>query len=155
MSGPRSSPPRGGTPGLAAAALAWAALLAGASSAAPVAKGGTIRVEEASGPLDPPPPPAGEEKRLIGEYVAAHTDDVRDCYSRRLLERPTLQGRLLVRFDIGPAGRILGATAEGLGDSQLVLCVVAAVRRWEFERPRSGGKLRIAFPFRLSPEAAK
>jgi outer membrane biosynthesis protein TonB len=155
MNGQHNARPRGGTPALSAAWVPLWLCLGLPAGAAPVARGGTILVEEASGSPEPPPPPAGEEKRFIGEYVAAHTDDVRDCYARRLLERPTLQGRLLVRFDIGPSGRVIGATAEGLGDSQLVLCVVAAVRRWEFERPRSGGKLRILFPFRLAPEAAK
>ena len=119
-------------------------------------KAASMVIEESSGaPEAPPPAPAGEEKKMIGEYIIAHTDDVRDCYSKRIQERPTLQGKLVARFDIGPSGRVIGATADGIGDTQLVACVVAAVRKWEFEKPASGGKLRIAFPFKLTPESAK
>lgn len=111
--------------------------------------------ESSNAPEAPPPAPTGDEKKLIGEYIIAHTDDVRDCYAKRIQERPTLQGKLVARFDIGPSGRVIGATADGIGDAQLVACVVAAVRKWEFEKPGSGGKLRIAFPFKLTPETAK
>ena len=119
-------------------------------------KAASMVIEETSNTPDlPPPPPQGEEKKLIGEYIVSHTDDVRDCYQKRLVERPTLQGKLIARFDIGPSGRVIGATAEGLGDARLVACVVGAVRKWEFEKPQSGGKLRIAFPFKLTPEVGQ
>ena len=118
-------------------------------------KAASMVIEETSNAPDVPPPPQGEEKKLIGEYITSHTDDVRDCYQKRIQERPTLQGKLVARFDIGPSGRVIGATADGIGDAQLVACVVAAVRKWEFEKPASGGKLRIAFPFKLTPETAK
>ena len=119
-------------------------------------KAASMVIEESSNTPDlPPPPPQGEEKKLIGEYIVAHTDDVRDCYQKRLAERPTLQGKLVARFDIGPSGRVIGAAADGIGDTQLVACVVSAVRKWEFEKPQSGGKLRIAFPFKLTPEVGQ
>jgi outer membrane biosynthesis protein TonB len=112
-------------------------------------------IEETSTSAEPEPPaPQGEERTQIGEYVRSHTDDVRDCYAKRLQERPTLQGKLIARFDIGPNGKVIGATADGIGDSGLVACVVAVVRKWEFEKPVSGGKLRIKFPFVLKPESA-
>ena len=119
-------------------------------------KAASMVIEESSGAPDAPPPaPTGEEKKMIGEYISSHTDDVRDCYQKRIQDRPTLQGKLVARFDIGPSGRVIGATADGIGDAQLVACVVAAVRKWEFEKPAAGGKLRIAFPFKLMPETAK
>jgi hypothetical protein len=119
-------------------------------------KAASMIIEESSSASEAaPPPPVGEEKKLIGEYIISHTEDVRDCYQKRIQERPTLQGKLVARFDIGPSGRVIGATADGIGDAQLVACVVGVVRKWEFEKPAAGGKLRIAFPFKLTPEAAK
>ena len=119
-------------------------------------KAASMVIEESSNTPDlPPPPPQGEEKKLIGEYIVSHTDDVRDCYQKRLVERPTLQGKLIARFDVGPSGRVIGATGDGIGDAQLVACVVTAIRKWEFEKPLSGGKLRIAFPFKLTPEVGQ
>jgi len=70
------------------------------------------------------PAPSGEERRLIGDYIRNHTREIRDCYERRLQERKTLQGKLVARFDIGPSGRVIGATADGMGDRELALCVV-------------------------------
>ncbi|MFL5311862.1 MAG: AgmX/PglI C-terminal domain-containing protein [Myxococcales bacterium] len=99
----------------------------------------------------PPPAPASEERRLIGDYIRNHTRDIRDCYEKRLQERKTLQGKLVARFDIGPSGRVIGATAEGMGDRELALCVVKVVRGWEFEKPQSGGKLRVGYPWVFTP----
>jgi len=98
-----------------------------------------------------PPAPSGEERRLIGDYIRSHTREIRDCYEKRLQERKTLQGKLVARFDIGPSGRVIGATAEGMGDRELALCVVKVVRGWEFEKPQSGGKLRIGYPWVFTP----
>ena len=99
----------------------------------------------------PPPPPGGEEKLAIGEYIKSQSRDVVRCYEKRLDDRPTLNGKLKVRFDIGASGRVIGATAEGFSDPTLISCVVQIVRKWEFDKPRSGGKLRVVYPFLFQP----
>ncbi len=113
-------------------------------------------IEETDAKAEPPPPvPVGEERRAIGEYIHGHSDDVHDCYSQRLREMPALQGKLIARFQIGPSGRVIGAKAEGINDAPLAACVVAAVRKWEFEKPASGGKLSVAYPYIFKPIAAQ
>lgn len=102
-----------------------------------------------------PPVPVGDERRAIGDYIRDNSADIRDCYARRLQERPTLQGKLVVRFDIGPRGHVIGAAADGISDHELILCVVNVVRKWEFDKPSSNGKLRIAYPFKFEPQPAK
>ena len=111
--------------------------------------------EDAAGDDAAPPAPAGEERRLIGDYIRNHTREIRDCYEKRLQERKTLQGKLVARFDIGPSGHVIGATAEGMGDRELSLCVVKVVRGWEFEKPQSGGKLRVGYPWVFTPTPAQ
>ena len=119
------------------------------------AKGPSLAVEEED-PVDgAPAAPAGEERRQIGDYIRSHTREIRDCYEKRLQERRTLQGKLVARFDIGADGHVIGATADGLGDRELALCVVTAVRGWEFEKPQSGGKLRVAYPWVFTPTPAQ
>ena len=71
------------------------------------------------------------------------------------MERPALQGKLVARFDIGPAGRVIGAVADGIADRDLQLCALRAIRAWQFAPPQSGGKLRVAYPFRLEPPPAR
>ena len=112
----------------------------------------SMAVEEEQGADEAAPPaPAGEERRLIGDYIRNHTREIRECYEKRLRERKTLQGKLVARFDIGPSGQVIGATAEGMGDRELSLCVVKVVRGWEFEKPQSGGKLRVGYPWVFTP----
>jgi len=77
----------------------------------------------------PPPAPQGDERRAIGDYIRDNSADVRECYAKRLQDRPTLQGKVVVRFDIGPRGKVIGASADGVADRALLLCVVGAVRR--------------------------
>ena len=99
--------------------------------------------------------PQGDERRAIGDYIRDNSSEIRDCYARRLQERPTLSGKMVTRFDIGPSGRVIGAMADGIADRDLVLCVVTAVRKWEFDKPQSGGKLRVAYPFKFEPQPSK
>jgi outer membrane biosynthesis protein TonB len=126
----------------------------GDGGAKPKAASMTIESEDAADEAVPPVP-QGDERRGIGDYIRDNSGDVRECYARRLQERPTLQGKLVVRFDIGPRGKVIGATAEGIADRELVLCVVTAVRKWEFDKPQAGGKLRIAYPFKFEPQPAR
>ena len=114
----------------------------------------TIESEETTEEA-PPPAPQGDERRAIGDYIRDNSADVRDCYARRLQERPTLQGKVVARFDIGANGKVIGASADGIPDRELLLCVVGAVRRWEFDKPQGGGKLRIAYPFKFEPQPAR
>lgn len=102
-----------------------------------------------------PPSPKGDERRAIGDYIRENSGPVRECYEKRLRDRPTLLGKLVTRFDIGANGKVIGAAAEGIADRELSLCVLAAVRRFEFDKPHSGGKLRVAYPFRFEPRPAK
>ena len=119
-------------------------------------KGPSMVVEKEDPAEEPAPPvPQADERRAIGEYVRDNSGPIRECYEKRLQEKPTLQGKLAARFDIGPSGKVIGATADGISDRELVACVVAAVRKFEFDKPRSGGKLRIAYPFKFEPRPAR
>ena len=126
----------------------------GDGGAKPRAASMTIESEE-SGEEAPPPAPQGDERRAIGDYIRDNSTDVRDCYAKRLQDRPTLQGKVVARFDIGPRGKVIGASADGISDRELLLCMVGAVRKWEFEKPQGGGKLRIAYPFKFEPQPVR
>ena len=126
----------------------------GAGGATPTAASMIIE-EESTAAQAAPPPPAGDEKRAIGDYMRDNSGAIHDCYAKRLEVRPTLQGKLIARFDIGPNGKVIGASADGIADRDLLMCVVAVVRKFEFQKPSSGGKLRVAYPFRFEPQASR
>jgi outer membrane biosynthesis protein TonB len=102
----------------------------------------------------PPPPPSGDERRLIGDHIRDHAREIDACYEKLAQERKGLHGKLVTRFDIGPNGRVIGATADGIEDQDLALCAVQVVRSWTFARPRSGAKLRVAYPWVFPPPTA-
>jgi len=136
--------------------LALLSLGARAGEPASLQKPASLVVEGEDASEEPSPPiPQADERRIIGDYIRDNSAPIRECYEKRLRESPTLQGKLMARFDIGPNGRVIGATADGIGDRELVVCVVTAVRKFEFDKPHSGGKLRIAYPFKFEPRPAK
>jgi len=134
---------------------AQAAKKGAGGDAEPRPKAAIVIEEGPSTAEPPPPPPVGEEKSVIGDYIRGQTRDVVECYKRRLDDRPTLQGKLYVRFYIGPSGRVIGALTEGLEDAELSSCVLKIVRKWEFDKPKSGGKLQVKYPFVFKPIAAR
>ena len=71
----------------------------------------TVESEEA-GEASPPPYPDGSEKLAIRDHIIDNSGPIRECYEKRLLERPTLQGKLVARFDIGPSGKVIGASVR-------------------------------------------
>jgi hypothetical protein len=139
--------------------LSAAAQAAAAKPSAANAHEGRARASltvEAEEPAEAAPPyPDGAEKIAIRDRIVENSGPIRDCYEKRLAERPTLQGKLVARFDIGPNGKVIGATADGIVDRELIVCVVTAVRKFEFDKPLSGGKLRIAYPFKFEPRPTK
>jgi hypothetical protein len=118
-------------------------------------KASLIVVAEEEAVEEAPPAPQGDERRAIAGTIRDNSGAIRECYEKRLQDRPTLQGKLVARFDIGPSGKVIGANAEGIADRELVLCVLTAVRNLEFDKPQSGGKLRVAYPFKFEPRPAK
>ena len=133
-----------------------AILLAAAATTPPPAATarpkGTLSVEpDEAGDETPTPLPQGDERKAIGDYIRDNSSEIRECYATRLRERPTLTGKVVTRFEIGPNGHVIGAMADGIADKELIRCIVTAVRKFEFEKPASGGKLRVAFPFKFEP----
>src|SRR6202171_3476260 len=69
-----------------------------------------------------PPYPSGMEKLAIRDRIVDSSPPIRECYEKRLAERPTLQGKLVARVDNGPEGQVIGAGADGIADRQMVVC---------------------------------
>jgi hypothetical protein len=112
-----------------------------------------IAIQEEAARAKPPPAPAGAERAGIGETIRRNTDQIQACYAKALEHSPLLFGKLVAEFDIGPNGKVIEATADGIADHDLLVCVVQAVRKWEFANPLSGGKLRVRYPWKLEPRA--
>jgi TonB family protein len=62
-----------------------------------------------------------------------------------------LEGRLAVRFTVGPTGAVVADELTApLGDAAFQQCVLEAVRRWVFPAPADGGVVTVTYPFNFT-----
>jgi serine/threonine-protein kinase len=85
----------------------------------------------------------------ITATIRAHADEIQGCLERARMDRPDLQGRVVVQSTIGPDGRVQSASASSNidGGSRLQGCVVAAWRSWTFPAPAGGVPATISKTF--------
>ena len=88
-------------------------------------------------------------KASIHTTIRAHVGDVRTCYQAGLKRNPSLEGRVLVQFRIDPMGDVVHAQAQSstLGDQAVENCILAAVRRWTFDKPEGDASVIVTYPF--------
>ncbi len=93
-------------------------------------------------------------KASIHTTIRAHVGEVRTCYQAGLKRNPQIQGRVLVVFRIDPMGDAVQSQAQSstLGDQAVESCIIAAVRRWKFDKPEGDVPVTIAYPFVLRAE---
>lgn len=85
---------------------------------------------------------------MIRKRVRAYLPELEAVYNDAIRRNPDLGGRLLVRFRIGPSGRIQTAepAEEAFGDRSFVDAVLGKVRRWTFA-PTGGRAVDVIYPF--------
>src|SRR4051812_12787186 len=111
------------------------ALWLGIALAGPVLAGtpgdaGATRPGEMQGSSlgDSGPAPIGSlDKELIRQVIHANRAQIRFCYERRLDVKPTLAGKVAVRFHISASGAVSSAAVSDstVADVELGDCVVA------------------------------
>lgn len=82
----------------------------------------------------------------IRRVVQRHLVPIRHCYERQLAVTPDLAGTVRARFTIGKDGRVLDASASGMGPA-VDDCVAGVIRRITFPAPRGGGIVTVTYPF--------
>ena len=100
---------------------------------------------EIGGALDP---------EIVRQVIRSHVSQIRFCYESRLASRPSLEGKIRVRFLVASDGRVPQASiAEGstLHDSELSECILSRFRSWIFPSPKGGGSALVTYPFWLRP----
>jgi TonB family protein len=66
-----------------------------------------------------------------------------------MVRQPNVEGKLVVAFNIGPAGKVTKADAASstTGDPKLNDCVIRRLTGWQFPRPKGGVNVAISYPF--------
>jgi len=104
---------------------------------------GTVRRVPGGGRVPPTIDRAGVERE-----IGRHMGRIRWCYESRLLDNPSLSGRLRFAWTVNAAGRVAGVSVQSgdLPDSSVASCIRGVIRGMRFPRP-TGGAIRITYPF--------
>ncbi|MDX2023639.1 MAG: TonB family protein [Deltaproteobacteria bacterium] len=93
------------------------------------------------------------DKEIIRRIIRRHINEVKYCYEQELVKKPDLQGRIAVQFTIAATGQVVTSVMQtsSVGSPKVENCVVQAVRRWEFPKPKGGGIVIVSYPFVFNP----
>jgi len=90
------------------------------------------------------------DQSIIRYYVHQSYAQIKYCYEKVLIAKPTLVGTVQARFLITPDGTVAESTASGV-DGEVASCVAGVIKQIAF--PRSGGPIQIrSYPFRFVPD---
>ncbi|MGB5809610.1 MAG: AgmX/PglI C-terminal domain-containing protein [Polyangiales bacterium] len=93
-----------------------------------------------------------EANQIRDVINGAPSKQVRTCYEQRLKDNNLLQGQMKVLLTIAQNGGVRNVSVSGsLRDAQVYSCVKRVARSWKFPRP-TGGCVRTAVPFTLTPK---
>ena len=90
--------------------------------------------------------------RVAAIIKGGPSKQVQNCYERGLKGNNLLQGSMQVELTIGTSGSVRAVSVRGsLKDRQVYSCVKRVAKTWKFPPP-TGGCVRIAAPFQMTPK---
>jgi outer membrane biosynthesis protein TonB len=110
-----------------------------------------VKVSVSEGSLGPPVGTGTLDSGSVKGVFSRRKSAIRMCYEDSLRGAPNTEGKVKVRFTIGPAGRItdIDVVENTTGNSKLADCIVSKVRGWPFDKPENGS-VTYTYPFILS-----
>jgi len=92
------------------------------------------------------------DREKLAAYVRGRKGAIQQCYEKELKRNPSLKGKVVVRFNITPAGRTSDIDIEEntLGNEAVASCIKTTIRGWVFPfKPDSD--VAVAYPFVFAP----
>lgn len=91
------------------------------------------------------------DKEAIRRKIKDHFPEVKECYSNSLKEKPELQGKVVVNFDVDDTGSVKNAKTDEvkstLKDEKFNSCLTEKMQAWKFPAPPKGQIANISYPF--------
>ena len=102
------------------------------------------RVSAASPEVDS----ADVDREALARYIKARLTAIRGCYEKELKRNPTLKGKVVVRFNITPAGRAGDIRIEenSVGSAEVGECIASLMRSWVFPF-KPPDEVAVQYPF--------
>jgi len=87
-------------------------------------------------------------RAMIRRKVRGYLPELEAAYSAAYRRNPEVKGRLVVRFQVEPSGKVSRAESveSSFRDSKFIQNVLSKVRRWAFE-PTGGHIVEVLYPF--------
>ena len=91
------------------------------------------------------------DKEIIRRVIRSRLAQVRYCYEKELVKKPSLQGKVSTKFVISGAGKVVSATVRQstMGSKAVEQCIVKVIKRLRFPKPKGGGIVVVNYPFVL------
>ena len=93
----------------------------------------------------------GLDRDQIAEVIERHKGEILYCYEQGLQVKPSLSGRVAVKFQIGGNGRVEFANVahSSVHSAQVEGCIAHKVKSWGFPHPQGGVSVAVTYPFLL------
>ena len=94
---------------------------------------------------------ADVDRAALSRYIRDRLGAIRGCYERELKRNPGLKGKVVVRFNITPAGRAGDVRIEEntLGSNEVASCIQGLMRSWIFPF-KPPDEVPVQYPFLLT-----
>lgn len=91
---------------------------------------------------------ADVDRAALARYIRDRLGAIRGCYERELKRNPGLKGKVVVRFNITPAGRAGDIRIEenSLGSAEVGACIQGLMRSWIFPF-KPPDEVPVQYPF--------
>jgi RNA polymerase sigma-70 factor (ECF subfamily) len=95
---------------------------------------------------------AAVARSSVFHTVRNHVNEIRACYNQVLINKPGVEGRLVVSFRITAEGGVdkVDVDRSEIDDAMLSACVVETVRAWSFPASSDGQAVMVRYPFVLT-----
>ena len=91
----------------------------------------------------------GIDREAIRRVVQENLKQIKACYEKGLNRNPGLYGKIVIRWTIGPGGRVTtaGIKSSTMDSAEVENCAVARLRLWKFPEPPVGELADVSYPF--------
>lgn len=93
----------------------------------------------------------GLDRDQINAVIQRHIGQIIYCYEQGLQSKPSMSGRVAVKFVIGASGNVstAGVANTSLGSHAVESCILGKLRGWQFPKPAGRVNVRVMYPFVL------
>lgn len=93
----------------------------------------------------------GLDRDQIAAVIQRYLGQITYCYEQGLQTKPSLSGRVSVKFRIGGSGRVetAGIAHSSVRSAKVENCIVGKLKAWRFPKPHGGVSVAVTYPFVL------